>query len=119
MGFITVAPTASLPGLTMLSKDCVKWLDVETSTGSGAGGEAPRSRFVVFTGETLARLTRGAVRAPLHYVDETVLGQKRISAPFFLRGVSPGSSVLVPGCRVEVHFGSILSPRAEVPRGPP
>jgi isopenicillin N synthase-like dioxygenase len=88
MGFITVAPTASLPGLTMMSKDCVKWLDVETSTGSGDQGKAPRARFVVFTGETLARLTRGAVRAPLHYVDETVLGQKRISAPFFLRGVS-------------------------------
>jgi len=42
-------------------------------------------RVVVMCGETLGRLSRGRVRAPLHYVDERVMGQARISMPFFLR----------------------------------
>mmetsp|Transcript_27467 Transcript_27467/g.42879 ORF Transcript_27467/g.42879 Transcript_27467/m.42879 type:complete len:159 (+) Transcript_27467:83-559(+) len=42
-------------------------------------------RFVLFAGETLGRLTGGKIRAPLHYVDERILGVPRISFPFFMR----------------------------------
>lgn len=45
------------------------------------------TRFVVFCGETLSKMTKGRLPAPLHYVDETIMGECRISAPFFVRAV--------------------------------
>ena len=41
--------------------------------------------YSVFAGEALALVSRGRVRAPLHYVDDRVMGQPRVSLPFFLR----------------------------------
>ena len=41
--------------------------------------------LIVFAGETLAFLTGGRIRAPVHYVDERFPGKPRISMPFFLR----------------------------------
>mmetsp|Transcript_52059 Transcript_52059/g.161894 ORF Transcript_52059/g.161894 Transcript_52059/m.161894 type:complete len:499 (-) Transcript_52059:90-1586(-) len=60
-------------------------LHVESSGAPGDLKELEHKFFVVFAGETLGNLSRGKIRAPLHYVDEYVIGRPRISMPFFTR----------------------------------
>jgi len=80
LGLLSLSPTASTAGLTLLHGTKRIWMDVEA-------GCAPE-HCCVFGGESLGRLTNGAIRAPLHFVDERLAlaaGVVRHSAPFFFR----------------------------------
>mmetsp|Transcript_24271 Transcript_24271/g.50412 ORF Transcript_24271/g.50412 Transcript_24271/m.50412 type:complete len:434 (-) Transcript_24271:39-1340(-) len=76
MGILTVAPRASSPAL-----------ELETPMGYTSRPEEnlKDSECVVFGGETLAFLSRGKVKAPIHWVPVSNGVGGRCSSPFFLR----------------------------------
>ena len=91
MGLLTVAPQSNLPGLMLLPPSGIGMIDVEREEGQDKSSHKYNvdpfvpSEVIIFAGETLGYLTRGKLRAPVHYVDERYMGQARISMPFFLR----------------------------------
>ena len=82
MGLLTLAPVSNFPWLRILEPRCRFWISAEAS-----GEVIPTLDILVFPGETLAYITRGQLKAPLHYVEEEMVGSDaRFSMPFFLRG---------------------------------
>lgn len=77
-GLITLAYCQS-GGLTVKDFHSHQWIDVEASAPS-------RPCLILFTGETLSRLTGGYFKAILHKV---VSKENRFSFPFFYRGRTP------------------------------
>ena len=81
LGLITVALRSAVPGL-MIFHETQGMMDVERVQ---SGEEEGPDELIVFAGEALGLITGGRIRAPVHYVDESFIGQPRFSFPFFLR----------------------------------
>ncbi|MEW5307719.1 MAG: hypothetical protein WDW36_010096 [Sanguina aurantia] len=107
----------------------------EITMGQGGGrrgeGGAQAMRpapliLIVFAGEALGLATRGAVRAPVHYVDERFMGVPRVSLPFFLRP-RPDVDINLSGCPLPAsapaasHVGGKGAAASQAPlhRSPP
>ena len=70
-------------------------------------------------GETLARLTKGRVRAPLHYVEERDIGKPRYSMPFFVRG-RPAAKLLDENVSIANFMEEVVTtarPWVAMPKG--
>jgi len=79
MGFISLIPCASVPGLELLDFEVFAWVQIEKF--------ANRNDVVVIGSQTLERLTGGYYPACVHRV---VTSLSRQSIVFKLRGVSDG-----------------------------
>lgn len=122
MGLLTVSPHSNLPGLTVLKhSDASRWVNVEMQPESTCvdGSEHVEKNYVfVFVGETMAQLTKGALLAPLHFVDERTPTKPRFSMPFFLRArqrsVLPAVEGLCEEMTVESFMRNVLQQRKQV-----
>ena len=82
MGFVTVSPRSNIPGLCILDPTSSRFENVEINQLK----EGEKYLLNVFVGESFARLSDGALRATVHFVDEIQTGKSRYSMPFFMRG---------------------------------
>lgn len=121
MGLLTVSPHSNLPGLTVLQhSDASRWVNLEMQPGSTCvdGSDVEKNFIFVFVGETMAQLTKGALLAPLHFVDERTPTKPRFSMPFFLRArqksVLPAVEGLCGEMTVESFMRDLLHQRKQV-----
>eukprot|EP00747_Dinoflagellata_sp_TGD_P033234 gnl/TRDRNA2_/TRDRNA2_136485_c0_seq1.p1 gnl/TRDRNA2_/TRDRNA2_136485_c0~~gnl/TRDRNA2_/TRDRNA2_136485_c0_seq1.p1 ORF type:complete len:414 (+),score=78.31 gnl/TRDRNA2_/TRDRNA2_136485_c0_seq1:49-1290(+) len=87
--FVTIAPLGTAPGLQMQHPETGEWLDIEKGLPTEEG------HIIVFVGDFVEKLTKGAFAAAVHRVVlpsslqepvSTSRMSKRLSMPFLLRG---------------------------------
>ena len=103
LGFITVAPRGTIPGLWVATAD--GWVDIETTM--------KKDDCLIFAGNLLEWVTNGDFRSLIHRVGPSSQDKHddatRLSMPFFLRG-NPGCELVQrrsvgssEGARATVH----------------